>query len=137
MRFKVGDRVRVISDAYGTEQLGKTGVVDEVNRPRNLDVQIEYDTPLRGVKKNQYSSEHLELIVSAGPIVTETVQRIEPGVYGRLYVKQSEDFRDQVVGHFVSRGNNPYELHNPLLNAPELRELARVALEIAEYLDAQ
>lgn len=100
MAFKVGDKVRVISDSYGEGQFGKTGTVDEVNRPVSLDIQIEYDTPLNGLKKNQYHSEHLELIASAGPIVTETVtvSRLEPA---------------------------------------DWRELARVALEIAEYLDAQ
>jgi hypothetical protein len=64
-----------------------------------------------------------------GPIRTETVttRRLEPGVYGPLNLL-SDRSADSFVRIALVR-----ELHN----SAELRELARVALEISEYLDAQ
>lgn len=71
------------------------------------------------------------------PVRTETVttRRLEPGVYGRVQVRDEAG----VVGfNFVARnGASMGASAVAYLNAPELRELARVALEIAEYLDAQ
>lgn len=68
------------------------------------------------------------------PIVTETVtvRRLEPGVYGRLRVSNSVLGKEVCVKVEANAKGT-----TPSLNAPELRELARVALEIAEYLDAQ
>lgn len=70
--------------------------------------------------------ENLQLLPPS-PVVTETVtvRRLEPGVYGLLQV--AEGMRPKTV-HVYTHDS---------ATAPELRELARVALEIAEYLDAQ
>lgn len=138
MTFKVGDRVRVISKEYGKSQFGKTGVVEEVGRSSRLDVQIVYDEPLDGIglKRNQYRSEHLELF---GPIRTETVttRRLEPGVYGPLHVTR-EAVMPLRCGEDAPEEPVVYAAIIPsYLSASEWRELARVALEIAEYLDAQ
>lgn len=71
-----------------------------------------------------------------GPIRTETVtvRRLEPGVYGRLSV--AEDTAPYVSIALTSPdGTEVIERYRRSFSAPELRELARVALEIAEYLE--
>lgn len=77
----------------------------------------------------------VSLWTEASPIRTETVttRRIEPGVYGRLSVHNGTSEAKNVFAGIT----NMYGKDNgcQLLNAPELRELARVALELAEYLD--
>lgn len=74
--------------------------------------------------------------VSEGPVQTETVTKrhIVPGVYGRLWV---EGDSRSYVGIALTRpnGTGVNESHRRSFNAPELRELARVALELAEYLE--
>lgn len=69
-----------------------------------------------------------------GPIRTETVttRRLEPGVYGRLQVGGSSTSSEVRIA-LTSRGSDHDDL--VAMVAPELRELARVALEIAEYLE--
>lgn len=69
--------------------------------------------------------------VSEGPVRTETVTKrhIVPGVYGilRVYEHDGEHVSIEVVDH----NDCPV-----WADASQLRELARVALELAEYLDA-
>lgn len=67
-----------------------------------------------------------------GPIRTEKVRRIKPGVYGLLGV-DGENEKSVRIGFAGVMGDGQYFWATPT----ELRELARVALEIAEYLDAQ
>lgn len=77
-------------------------------------------------------------LVGEGPTVTETVtvRRLEPGVYGRLRVAGLTKGTDKRVDvGFVGRWEIGSGTVSHCLTAPELRELARVALEIAEYLD--
>jgi hypothetical protein len=73
-----------------------------------------------------------------GPIRTETVtvRRLEPGVYGRLSV-QADTAPYVSIALTSPDGTEVIERYRRSFSAPELRELARVALEIAEYLDAQ
>lgn len=72
-----------------------------------------------------------------GPVVTETVRRIEPGVYGPLKVGAEISIPD------CDRPDQPPPreieayLTKSCLDASDWRELARAAFEIAEYLDAQ
>lgn len=88
--------------------------------------------------RNDIISEWIE-----SPVRTETVttRRIEPGVYGRIRVRDEAGMVDggtQVGFNFVARnGASMGQPEVAYLSAPELRELARVALEIAEYLDAK
>lgn len=71
------------------------------------------------------------------PIRTETVttRRIEPGVYGRLSVWVGDINPNNVYAALTNKNGSCGS--GQLLSASEWRELARVALEIAEYLDAQ
>ena len=75
------------------------------------------------------------------PIRTETVttRRIEPGVYGRLSVRGVSPYPfgpegPQMDIGLTTRGDDTVST-GYVLTAPELRELARVALELAEYLE--
>jgi hypothetical protein len=67
------------------------------------------------------------------PIRTETVttRRLEPGVYGRLEVM----FGVHGLAIGLTHQSTNKASYGTRLTAPELRELARVALEIAEYLE--
>lgn len=72
----------------------------------------------------------------SGPIRTETVttRRIEPGVYGRLSI--DHDAPGYVsIGLTDPKGTGVEEGHRRSFNSAQLRELARVATELAEYLD--
>ena len=74
--------------------------------------------------------------VSEGPVRTETVTKrhIVPGVYGRLSV--TGDIHPYVSIALTSPGGTGvYEGDRRSFNASQLRELARVALELAEYLE--
>jgi hypothetical protein len=123
--FTVGAKVRVTSAYYGKEQLGKTGRVVEVGRTGPLDVEIEYDEPLiHGLKRNQYRSEHLELITD-GPVRTVTRREVVEGSYGIVRV---DTHRDQVVISI-----DPSAGHNP--TAAELKAAAAVLLELAGALE--
>lgn len=71
-----------------------------------------------------------------GPIVTETVtvRRLEPGVYGRLSI--DHDAPGYVsIGLTDPKGTGVEEGHRRSFNSAQLRDLARVATELAEYLD--
>ena len=75
------------------------------------------------------------------PIRTETVttRHIEPGVYGRLSVRGVSPYPfgsegPQMDIGLTTRGDDTVST-GYVLTAPELRELARVALELAEYLE--
>jgi hypothetical protein len=85
---------------------------------------IEYRTEESGNDLVALWTEH-------SPIRTETVtvRRLEPGVYGRATVARRKDPGNTKEVMLTLTGD--------VFSAPELRELARVALEIAEYLDAQ
>lgn len=61
-KFKVGDRVRVITKRHGNPQFGMIGTVVETSRGGVLDIEIEYDKPFGILKTNQYASTDLELI---------------------------------------------------------------------------
>lgn len=98
-------------------------------------------------KLTNFRSEQPEDLVASwvdtGPIRTETVttRRIEPGVYGRLQVAGLNRFsygtdKQADVG-FVCRGDTGGSTTTHCLTASELRELARVATELAEFMDAQ
>jgi hypothetical protein len=73
------------------------------------------------------------------PIRTETVttRRLEPGVYGPLRVGVEVNIPDCDRPDEPPQREVEAHLTRSALNASEWRELARVALEIAEYLDAQ
>jgi hypothetical protein len=74
-----------------------------------------------------------------GPVVTETVKRIVPGVYGRVRVG-AENYDGQHVGNgiglsFVTRDGGPVNMGNAALNAPELRAAAAVLTQLADALE--
>lgn len=75
--------------------------------------------------------------VETGPIRTETVttRRIEPGVYGPLEVRK-EGKEPMECGGKKEPVVYAY-LIPTYLNAAGWRDLARVATELAEFLDAQ
>lgn len=118
--FKKGDLVEVISaDGGWSISVGQRYrlVKDEIEGLVYIDPAYQY-----------YRSERFKL-ANASPIRTETVttRHIEPGVYGLLHI---DTYKDQMVLTI-----DPTVGHQP--SASSLRELARVALELAEYLDAE
>jgi hypothetical protein len=128
--FTVGAKVRVTSDAYGKEQLGKTGRVVEVGRSGSLDIEIEYDEPLihaNGLKRNQYRSDDLELIPD-GPVRTVTRREVVEGVYAHVAVCPHEP------GTVLVGFANPYDQHFRAMTASELKAAAAVLLELAGVL---
>lgn len=86
--------------------------------------------------KGIISEEDFRPVPEHSPVRTETVtvRRLEPGVYGRLSV--AEDTAPYVSIALTSPdGTEVIERYRRSFSAPELRELARAALEIAEYLE--
>lgn len=73
----------------------------------------------------------------AGPVITETVKRIVPGVYGRLFIAdQDEKDKGKLVKlKLADRGGKHHHNACHYMNAEELRDLASHALELADALD--
>jgi hypothetical protein len=132
--FKSGDVVEYIKESrttftngnlytvggkYHGTMSGRLGVVsDDLGNPNGL----------------PYEYFHL---IHNSPVRTETITRtvIEPGVYGRLQVIRQRK-RDGTIGlKLTTEGYDGH--HNHYLNPSELRELARIATELADGLDAQ
>lgn len=131
-KFKQGQRVRILD----VESLGDNRSV-WAGRELTLATQDTWDEPAWSVEEPvcYYRFRESEM-APLGPIRTETVtvRRIEPGVYGRLSV--AEDTAPHVSIALTSPdGTEVIERYRRSFSAPELRELARVALEIAEYLE--
>lgn len=140
MTYSAGQVVEVCSERSREWTSGfKYGSKITLNRKRDHDDVFagEWDALDASGTKGIISEEHFRPVPEHSPVVTETVtvRRIEPGVYGPLHVGVQDNrdypvslsFAGKVTGKPISSGVG--------FNAPELRELARVALEIAEYLE--
>jgi hypothetical protein len=126
MPFKVGDRIRRCSDAVSGAPIGFETVVIEPLLRTGAD-RVWYTNKYGGASCGDVKAFEL---VSDSPI--RTVRRLEPGVYGLLYVgSEVQGYPTREVPVRVAPDHGP----TVYAGAPELRELARVALEIAEYLD--
>lgn len=132
-KFKVGDRVRVITEKHGQDQYGKVGTVSEVDMDSVLDVEIMYDESLGKLLKNQYRTKELELIPPTASathaIRTVTRREIVPGVYtlpkgGTYEISPSDEYGDDMIGV----DGNDY-------TANALREMAAVFISLAEVLE--
>jgi hypothetical protein len=138
-KYKSGQKVRILDVESLSDRCAWSG------KEVTLATQDTWDEPAWSVKEPDccYRFRESEMAL-AGPVRTETITRtvIEPGVYGRLYVEESKytfDTQKQVGVSFVRR-DTPHreDLHAGfLMTATELRELARIATELAEGLDAQ
>lgn len=140
-KFKVGDKVRVL-DVPTVEDGRREWIGKELTLQRPDIGGKGWEVPAWSVEEPDcyYRFRESEMVL-AGPIRTETVtvRRLEPGVYGRLWVGGDiEGYASVAFTPMLSDDDwSPSEGQSRSLSAPELRELARVALEIAEYLDAQ
>jgi excisionase family DNA binding protein len=67
-----------------------------------------------------------------GPVITETVKRLKPGIYGRVKVFKPGS-SDCVQIALTSRYNNP--LNGEVMNAADCREAAATFAAIADALD--
>ena len=125
MSFKVGDRVRIV---------GTNSLLGDVTGISASDTTI-YVRPLGDYMSYGYcraSLEHVELVQPASPpspVRTKTVKEIVPGRYGRIEIADAESrvYADvprvfvECIGWF---------------NASELREAARIFIELADALEA-
>lgn len=138
-RFKAGQKVRILD----VESLGDRS--EWAGRELTLALQDsggggDWDVPAWSMVERDchYRFRESEMAL-AGPVRTETVtvRRLEPGVYGPLKVGVEISIPDCDRPDEPSQREVEAYLTRTALNASEWRELARVALEIAEYLDAQ
>lgn len=133
--FKVGDKIRRISNGWSSAPIG---FETEVVEPGMLDSDLVW---YRGNTGSDLWGEarSWELITHTSPIRTETVIKrlIEPGVYGPLRVAGETLIPDCEQPDQPPLREVEAYLILSTLNASEWRELARVALELAEYLDAE
>ena len=90
-------------------------------------------TGVRGI----ISEEDFRPVPEHSPVRTETVpvRRLEPGVYGPLKVGAEISVLLGAVNDRNTEREIEAYLTTPYLNASDWRELARVALELAEYLE--
>lgn len=132
-KIAVGDRVRrTVGRGFGPNAHTE-GFVGEVS---SIDSD-EVGWVLRFPDGSGGYSTRYEIVASEGPIRTETVttRRIEPGVYGPLEVRKESKEPMECGG---KKEPVVYAYLIPTyLNASGWRDLARVALELAEFLDAQ
>lgn len=133
MTFKVGDKIRRCSKAVHGSPIGFETVVIEPQLGTGHG-RVWY-TDKYGIEVHGDAGA-FELIQD-GPVRTETVRRLGPGVYGRLWIDEDCDGYVTValVPKFPEEGWSPSMAEQRSFSAPELRELARVAHEIAEYLE--
>ena len=117
-KFKVGDRVRRINSDHAIGmRVGQIGIVDGF---------VSGNPHVEGEDKGlAHSPDNLELVASQGPVVTETVKRIVPGVYGTVVVGGRDN-------EFLPLAVSFNQRH---FTAPELRAAAAVLLELAGALE--
>jgi hypothetical protein len=127
--FKVGDVVELTEDFSGEGVKGLRCILDRK--------WVDGDwlmSPVGGGAVQVVKEESFRLVRNS-PVRTETIKRtvIEPGVYGRLELRKSDDgkMRATLTSDDISDGMWD------LLSSDEWRELARIATELAEGLDAQ
>lgn len=119
-KFKIGDRVKRVSLIDGKISKyfeGEPFAVMGVNSFTVTD-------PNGDVHGNGY----LELVAPIGPVVTETVTRIVPGVYGRVNVVEGYDYAGihvEVSQFFCIKGPDQ----------AELRAAAAVLTQLADALE--
>lgn len=120
--FKIGDRVRNVSDrGVAGVPIGFEAEVLEIDANGDLKFQDAQD--YRRVRPY----EDYELVQPEGPVRTETVRKIVPGVYGRVTVG---DRYGKGVWFEVSEGLDG----GLVLTADELDALADTARQLAEAL---
>lgn len=129
--LKVGDRVEYVGVSSPSFTRGKIYTVGGKFHEYmgNVGVEVDDEGDQNGQKVSYFR------LAPNSPVRTETITRtvIEPGVYGRLWVDNADT--GTVWVNLVTVGGN--FTNRTTLNATELRELARIATELADGLDAQ
>lgn len=124
--FKAGDTVRRVKYGCQWAPLGYETVLHEGDDEKLWYIDAQGDG-------TTFVEWQWELVNS--PIRTETTTRtvIEPGVYGRLWVKPTSGPHVHVKLVTI----HGTEITEAALDSTELRELAHIATELADGLDAQ
>jgi hypothetical protein len=129
-KFKVGDRVRALKSERGAFTQGEEYTVGGKYHAENgFRAGVVRDDA--GVE-NGWSDHNFELVSPTGPVVTETVKRIVPGVYGRVVISPHAETSvthvgvtfEPIIGHGYAA-----------LSAPELRAAAAVLTQLADALE--
>ena len=133
-KFNIGDRVRRINCEHDTLKVGDEGVISGVSDNGNVMI-------MGGDPRYSHMEENLELVERLkstpapsipSPIVTETVTRIEPGVYGRIEVMSGpvKGAENMVQVSMKMAGTNGH-----WSDASELRKSAATLTALADHLD--
>ena len=132
--YKDGQKVKYIGNTYSALTKGKEYTVGgkyHGSYPNSVGI-VEDDEG----RPNGHALNFFELAKPSvrGPITTETVTRIEPGVYGRVHVMAATT-GDNLVQLQIS----PASPQNPhlWLSASELREAIETLITLAEHLEGQ